>query len=56
MLGECARSRDTVEDPDSVGGKGMSVKIRLLLVDDHRIVRMGLKVVLECEPDLEVED
>lgn len=32
----------------------MKNRTRLLLVDDHRIVRMGLKVVLECEPDLAV--
>lgn len=28
--------------------------IRLVLVDDHRIVRQGLRAVLEQEPDLEV--
>jgi two-component system NarL family response regulator len=32
----------------------MSDPIRLLLVDDHQIVRMGLKAVLRFEPDLEV--
>jgi DNA-binding NarL/FixJ family response regulator len=32
----------------------MSARIRLLLADDHRIVRMGLKTVFSLEPDLEV--
>ncbi len=30
------------------------MKIRLLLADDHRIVRMGLKTVFSLEPDLSV--
>jgi len=29
-------------------------KLRLLLVDDHKVVRLGLKTLLESEPDLEV--
>lgn len=28
--------------------------LRLLLVDDHQIVRVGLRAVLAAEPDLEV--
>jgi DNA-binding NarL/FixJ family response regulator len=27
---------------------------RILLADDHRLVRRGLRMVLEAEPDLEV--
>lgn len=30
--------------------------VRILLVDDHEIVRRGLRAVLEAEPDLEVSD
>ncbi len=30
------------------------MKIRLLIADDHRIVRMGLKTVFSLEPDFEV--
>jgi len=29
-------------------------KIRLLLVDDQRIIRQGLRSLLEAKPDLEV--
>jgi DNA-binding NarL/FixJ family response regulator len=32
----------------------MSDAIRILIADDHRIVRMGLKTVFSLEPDLEV--
>ena len=28
--------------------------IRLMLVDDHEIVRAGLRMMLEAEPDLEI--
>lgn len=32
----------------------MSRKIRILLADDHGVVRRGLRFLLECEPDMEV--
>ncbi len=32
----------------------MSKKIRLLIVDDHEVVRMGLRALLEGEKDMEV--
>ena len=28
--------------------------IKLMLVDDHEIVRAGLRMMLEAEPDLEI--
>ena len=28
--------------------------IRLLIADDHTIMREGLKRILECEPDIEI--
>ena len=30
--------------------------IRLLIVDDHQLVRSGLRRLLEAEDDIEVED
>ena len=29
------------------------MKIRLLLVDDHSVVRTGLLIMFECEKDME---
>ncbi len=37
------------------GGRGTSeMSIRVLLSDDHRIVREGLRTLLDKEPDIEV--
>ena len=35
-------------------GKDMSDKIRVLVADDHNIVRMGITALLETEPDIQV--
>lgn len=32
----------------------MTTRIRLLIVDDHEVVRLGLRTLLRDEPDLEV--
>lgn len=29
-------------------------KIRILIVDDHRVVRVGLRAIIDAEPDMEV--
>jgi len=32
----------------------MTTKLRILLVDDHEVVRLGLKALLERHPNFEV--
>ena len=41
-------------DAPGPGGVGPSEKIRIVLADDHAVVRSGLRLVLDSEPDLEV--
>jgi two-component system NarL family response regulator len=31
-----------------------AAKIRVLIVDDHRVVRVGLRAIIDAEPDMEV--
>ena len=38
----------TTDTPE--GGK----KIRVLIVDDHRVVRVGLRAIIDAEPDMQV--
>ena len=55
-LGDAARSvllAWHVASPNSEGGR-TSMTIRILLVNDHRVVRSGLRAVLEAESDFEV--
>ena len=45
-----------MSDTPDCGRAGVTtpLKIRVLLADDHTIVRSGLRMVLEAEPDIEV--
>ncbi len=38
----------------TAGRKGRVTRLRILLADDHGVVRKGLRFLLESEPDLEV--
>ena len=39
---------------DSFGKSDMSGKITVLLVDDHKVVRQGVRAFLQAQPDIEV--
>src|SRR5262245_66541797 len=36
------------------GGRDMTNRIRVLVVDDHLVVRKGIRALLATEPDIEV--
>jgi DNA-binding NarL/FixJ family response regulator len=36
------------------GSGGGGTRIRVLIVDDHQVVRMGLRAMIDAEPDLQV--
>ena len=40
--------------PEAAGAMTTPLKIRILLADDHTVVRRGLRMVLEAAPDLDV--
>jgi two-component system NarL family response regulator len=44
----------TAREQQSKKGKGGNMTIRVLLVDDHKMMRDGLRGLLEGEPDIEV--
>jgi two-component system, NarL family, response regulator NreC len=47
---------DAIADPDGEdqAGSANAQQIRIILADDHEVVRSGLRLVLEAESDLEV--
>src|SRR5262245_31691946 len=36
------------------GTEDSEKKIRVLIVDDHRVVRVGLRAIIDAEPDMQV--
>src|SRR5580658_9290281 len=48
--------RESTESASPPGDSDLPTmaKIRIVLADDHRVVRSGLRLLLEHEPDLEV--
>lgn len=50
VRGGCESGDGALDDNE---GKG-STMIRVLLVDDHKLIRVGLRQLLEAEPDIEI--
>ena len=54
-VGSRTGHRGATDDPDRPGGRmTVPLKTRILLADDHAVVRNGLRMVLDSAPDLEV--
>jgi two-component system response regulator NreC len=49
----CAEGSTESDAPAGRAGSGSSL-IRIVLADDHAVVRSGLRLLLECQPDFEV--
>jgi two-component system, NarL family, response regulator LiaR len=47
-------SHETLASAGSAGGGATSAPIRILIADDHAIVRMGLRALIATEPGLEL--
>ena len=43
-----------MSESSGVGANGGRPAIRVFLLDDHEVVRRGLRDLLEAEPDIEV--
>jgi len=57
MAASCSRStmgRAMTSNDAAPIGKKSTGKITILLADDHRVVRQGLRVLLEKEPDFDI--
>ncbi len=49
-----ARQRNDLHDEVPASGDGMSKNLRVLLVEDHQVVRMGLRFALEDVPNVQL--
>ena len=48
------KATDSLTSPLKAGNRAAGEIIRVVLADDHTVVRQGLKVLLEAEPNIEV--
>lgn len=49
-----AEGRDLTKGREMASSKSGRDRIRVLVADDHRIIRQGLRKIMEGEPDMEV--
>lgn len=42
------------DGPPRAGKRGSTNKLRILVADDHTILRQGLRVIIDAQPDMEV--
>jgi two-component system response regulator NreC len=54
MTDDIRRLLDSTAEPVGAADRGAAPKIRVLLADDHTILRAGLRMMLDAQPDIEV--